>query len=45
MTGIENIGTATAPVFAKGMGLFYGMDYFGFYSAPALGDLDGDGTL
>jgi len=44
---IENTGTSTAPVFVPRTGSanpFNGID-FGEYSAPALGDLDNDGTL
>ena len=44
---IENTGTSTAPVFVQRTGSanpFDGID-FGEYSAPALGDLDNDGTL
>ena len=44
---IENIGTSTAPVFVQRTGSanpFDGIDV-GYYSAPTLGDLDGDGTL
>jgi len=43
---IENIGTSTAPVFVQRIGSanpFDGIDV-GDSSAPALGDLDGDGT-
>ena len=43
----ENTGTSTAPVFVQRTGSanpFDGID-FSKYSAPALGDLDGDGTL
>ena len=44
---IENTGTSTAPVFVQRTGSanpFDGIDV-GYYTAPALGDLDGDGTL
>ena len=44
---VENTGTATAPVFVQRTGSanpFDGIDV-GFRSAPALGDLDNDGTL
>ena len=44
---VENTGTATAPVFVQRTGTanpFDGIDV-GDWSAPALGDLDGDGTL
>jgi hypothetical protein len=44
---MENTGTSTAPVFVQRTGNanpFDGIDV-GSYSAPALGDLDGDGTL
>ena len=44
---IENTGTSTAPVFvqrADSANPFDGIDV-GSYSAPALGDFDGDGTL
>ena len=47
LTYIENIGTSTAPVFVQWTGSgnpFYGIDV-GSRSAPALGDLDNDGTL
>ena len=43
----ENTGTSTAPRFVQKRGSlnpFDGVDV-GSYSAPALGDLDGDGTL
>ena len=43
----ENTGTSTAPVFVQGTGSanpFDGIDV-GEDSMPALGDLDGDGTL
>ena len=46
LTYIENIGTSTAPVFVQRTGSanpFDGIDV-GSYSAPALIDLDGDGT-
>ena len=44
---IENTGTSTAPVFVQRTGSanpFDGIN-FGSLSKPALGDLDGDGTL
>jgi len=44
---IENTGTSTAPVFVvrtDSANPFDGIDV-GVYSAPALGHLDGDGTL
>ena len=44
---IENIGPNTAPAFVARPGStnpFDGIDV-GYYTAPALGDLDGDGTL
>ena len=44
---MENTGTSTAPVFVQRTGSanpFNGIDV-GYNSAPALGDLDGDGTL
>ena len=44
---IENTGTSTAPVFVARTGddnPFAGINV-GFYITPALGDLDGDGTL
>ena len=47
LTYIENTGTSTAPVFVVRTGSanpFDGSDV-GKYSAPALGDLDNDGTL
>ena len=43
----ENNGRSTVPVFVQRTGSanpFDGID-FGEYSAPALGDLDNDGTL
>ena len=43
----ENTGTSTAPVFVQRTGSanpFDGVDV-GSLSTPALGDLDGDGTL
>ena len=44
---IENTGTSTAPVFAQRTGGASPFDSIavGDYSAPALGDLDNDGTL
>ena len=47
LTYIENTGTTTAPVFVQRTGTanpFDGIDV-GWYSAPAFGDLDNDGTL
>ena len=47
LTYVENTGTSTAPAFVQGTGSanpFDGIDV-GVYSAPALADLDGDGTL
>ena len=47
LTYIENNGTSTAPVFVQRTGsanIFDGIDV-GSSSRPALGDLDGDGTL
>ena len=43
---IENTGTATAPAFVRRTGSASPFDgiVFSKYSAPALGDLDGDGT-
>ena len=44
---IENTGTSTAPAFVQRTGSanpFAGIDV-GSLSTPALGDLDGDGTL
>ena len=44
---IENTGTTTAPVFVQRTGTanpFDGINV-GWYSAPAFGDLDNDGTL
>ena len=43
---IENIGTSTAPVFVARTGSANPLDGIdvGVASAPALGDLDGDGT-
>ena len=44
---IENTGTSTAPVFVQRIGSanpFAGIDV-GSLITPALGDLDGDGTL
>ncbi len=43
----KNTGTATSPVYTEQTGAanpFNGVD-LGFYSAPALGDIDGDGDL
>ena len=48
LTYFENTGTSTAPVFVARTGsanAFDGMYSVGSSSAPALGDLDGDGTL
>ena len=44
---IENIGTSTAPVFVQRTGSANPFDSIdvGDESTPALGDLDGDGTL
>ena len=44
---IENIGTSTAPAFVLRTGSAHPFDgiYVADGSAPALGDLDGDGTL
>ena len=47
LTYMENTGTSTAPVFVQrteSENPFDSID-FGYNSAPALGDLDGDGTL
>ena len=47
LTYIENTGTSTAPVFVQRTGStnpFDGIDV-DWRSTPALGDLDGDGTL
>ena len=47
LTYIENIGTSTAPAFVVRIGSanpFDGIDV-GYISAPALGDVDNDGTL
>ena len=47
LTYIENTGTSTAPAFVLRTGSanpFYGIDV-GSKSAPALADLDNDGTL
>ena len=48
---MENTGASTVPVFVQRTGsanpfdgIIVGIDV-GRYSAPALGDLDGDGTL
>ncbi|MCA9096171.1 MAG: VCBS repeat-containing protein, partial [Planctomycetaceae bacterium] len=43
----KNTGTAIAPVYAKQTGANNPLDgvYLGFTTAPALGDLDGDGDL
>jgi hypothetical protein len=44
---VENTGTSTAPAFVQRTGSanpFDGIDV-GWESAPALADLDGDGTL
>ena len=44
---MENTGTSTAPAFLQRTGTanpFDGIDV-GSHSAPALADLDGDGTL
>ena len=44
---LENTGTSTAPVFVARTGSANPLDDFdvGDASAPALGDLDNDGTL
>jgi len=44
---IENTGTSTAPAFVQRTGSANIFDdiYVGYSSRPALGDLDGDGTL
>ena len=44
---LENTGTSTAPVFVQRTGTANPFDGIAVdrYSAPALGDLDGDGTL
>ena len=44
---IENTGTSTAPVFMQRIGSANPLDGIGvdITSAPALADLDGDGTL
>ena len=44
---LENTGTSTAPVFVQRTGSANPFDSVdvGSFSAPALGDLDGDGTL
>ena len=47
LTYMENIGTSTAPVFVQRTGSanpFDGIDV-SEWSSPALGDIDGDGTL
>ena len=47
LTYIENTGTSTAPAFVQRTGSdnpFDGLN-LGWFNAPALGDLDGDGTL
>ena len=47
LTYMENTGTSTAPAFVLRTGSanpFYGIDV-GSKSAPALADLDNDGTL
>ena len=43
---MENTGTSTAPVFVERTGSVNPFDNIdvGWYSAPALGDLDNDGT-
>jgi hypothetical protein len=48
LTYIENTGTSTALAFVARTGSanpFDAIDVGSYYSAPALGDLDGDGTL
>ena len=44
---MENTGTSTAPAFVLRTGSASPIDAIdvGYYVAPALGDLDGDGTL
>ena len=45
---MENTGTSTAPAFVQRTGsanIFDGIDAGSYSSRPALGDLDGDGTL
>ena len=42
---IENTGTSTAPVFVQRTGSANPFDGIYIGEAPALGDLDGDGTL
>ena len=44
---IENIGTSTAPAFVLRTGSANPFDgiFVGYSSTPALGDIDGDGTL
>ena len=48
LTYIENTGTSTAPAFVQRTGSanpFDGVDVASEDIAPALGDIDGDGTL
>ena len=47
LTYLENTGTPTAPVFVQRTGSANPFDSIdvGRYSAPALADLDNDGTL
>ena len=47
LTYMENTGTTTAPVFVQRTGSANPYDGInvGSWSAPALGDIDGDGTL
>ena len=42
---IENTGTSTAPVFVARTGSANPFDSMSVGRTPALGDLDGDGTL
>ena len=44
-TYIENTGTSTRPEFVQRTGSTNPFDGIGIGDAPALGDLDGDGTL
>ena len=41
----ENTGTAAAPVYAAPQTNPFGLTAFGYYSAPAFADLDGDGDM
>ena len=45
LTYIENTGTSTAPVFVARTGSANPFDSMNVGRPPALGDLDGDGTL